>query len=204
MGTNQMNCQADGATWDPVACNCNYSPLLIQLTAGARYPLSGIEDGVMFDYRGDGVKRQTAWTLPMASEAFLAMDRNANGQVDSGAELFGNFTRLHTGQNASNGFEALAELDGTGAARDGVINNADTAYYELRLWLDKNHNGVSEPDELSRLDDAGLTVIELAYGRTGRRDSDGNRLLYKSRAFVDMNGVQIPRTIYDVFFATHQ
>jgi hypothetical protein len=85
MGTNEMNCIADGGTWDPGFCYCNYTPIVIQLRAdGPRYELTSIDEGVLFDHNGDGVKEQTAWTVPTASEGLLSLDRNGSGHIESG------------------------------------------------------------------------------------------------------------------------
>jgi hypothetical protein len=148
------------------------------------------------------VKEHTAWTAANGQEAFLVLDRNRNGQVDSAEELFGNFTRMSNGNRAPNGFDALADLDAHGSSPDGVINSSDTVFEELRLWVDRNHDGISQADELSRLADSGITTIELSYQEVGRQDENGNRLRYQGRALVAHGGNETPRKIYDVYFST--
>jgi hypothetical protein len=109
---------------------------------------------------------------------------------------------MTNGKKAANGFEALADLEAATSSEDGEINALDSVYYELRLWIDKNHNGVSEPDELIGLDEAGIAAIELAYKPVGRQDPNGNLLKYQGEVFIrTKNGVQ-PRKIYDVYFGT--
>lgn len=202
-GTNEMNCIADGGTWDPYGCSCSYSPIVILLTPGARYDLTSVRDGVMFDYRGDGVREHTAWTVPGESEGLLALDRNGNGQIDSGEELFGDFTRLRNGERADNGFQALADLDPE-ASLDGMIDRGDSVYQSLRLWVDQNHNGISEPEELLTLPQAGIEAISLAYSKSGRRDENGNVLSYEGHIVVKISTAEVMKKIYDVFFAIAQ
>jgi hypothetical protein len=202
-GVNQMNCLADYGNWDEPSCSCNYSPILIKLTNGNGYHLSGVDDGVLFDYNGDGNKEHTAWTLPAEPIAFLVLDRNGNGRIDSGAELFGNFTPLSNGNRALNGFEALADIDAGSSSADGIVNAADPIFHELRLWVDANHNGISEPAELLTLDAGGVTAIELAYKAVNRIDEDGNKLGFEGHALFDVHGKLHRRKIFDVFFVGH-
>jgi hypothetical protein len=176
---------------------------VIQLRAdGPRYELTSIDEGVLFDHNGDGVKEQTAWTVPTASEGLLSLDRNGSGHIESGTELFGNSTPLASGQKAPNGFEALADFDRLSSSPDGIIDAADGVYQDLRLWFDRNHNGISEPDELNRLDNVGVLAIDLAYQAVRRRDENGNMLGLKSHALFDTARRQVWRRIYDIFFAT--
>jgi len=106
--------------------------------------------GVKFDLTGDGRTETVSWVAP--SDAFLAYDRNANGFIDSGAELFGDQ------HGAANGFIELAKFDGN---TDGVIDSRDDIYSRLWVWRDINSNGVSEENELGRLAVYGIESISL-------------------------------------------
>jgi hypothetical protein len=176
------------------------SPIVINLENGD-YRLTGKNAPVLFDIRGDGHPLLMGWTAAGADEAFLWLDRNHNGKVTSGAELFGNFTPLENGQMAKNGFEALAELD---ANHDGVIDDRDPIWSQLMLWRDLNHNGISEPNEIGPLSASDVTAIDLHYHWTGRHDSWGNTFRYESLVSIQNgpgHGVR-KQPVYDVFFVS--
>ena len=105
---------------------------------------------ILFDHDGDGVKNATGWIK--ADDGLVVLDRNGNAVIDSGAELFGDSTilanGLRAGKLASNGFEALGDLDFN---QDGAINSTDAAYTQLRIWQDANQDGVSQASELQTL-----------------------------------------------------
>lgn len=157
------------------ACAKIDSPLIIDM-AGDGIALTSMSAGVSFDIDGDGEKNETAWTID-ADDAFLALDANLNGSIDSGAELFGNHSIGPDGQKSANGFLSLAKYD---ANRDGRIDAADAVFSQLRLWADRNHNGVSEADELMSLGSAGIVSIELDYVELVERDSHGNEIRQRS------------------------
>jgi hypothetical protein len=110
----------------------------------------------------------TDW--PTAATPWIAIDLDHDGTITSGAELFGDATRLPDGSIASNGFAALAALDANG---DGVIDRADPAFGALLLWADRNLDRTSTPDELRPLAQA-VTAIPLANRISPRCDVRGN------------------------------
>jgi|GEM_PF-884799 len=109
---------------------------------------------ILFDHDGDSLKTATGWIK--ADDAFLVLDRNSNGTIDNGSELFGDSTPLSTGGNAADGFAALQDQDSN---HDGLVNASDTNFSRLRLWQDFNQNGISETGELSTLDQKGIAAI---------------------------------------------
>jgi hypothetical protein len=178
-------------------CGETCSPIVINFGSN-NYDLTGASDPVWFNMDGSGPSL-IGWTARRdADEAFLWLDRNHNGRVTSGAELFGNFTPLKNGQIASNGFEALKEYDDN---NDGVIDANDAVWTQLMLWRDLNHDGISQPEEITPVAGSGLIRIELAYHWTGRRDQWGNTFRYESKAWIQKhNGNATPHPLYDIFF----
>lgn len=165
-------------------CQCEYdgsgtalgdSPILIDV-AGNGFSLTSAHNGVDFDLNADGQKERIAWTIYGEDDAWLALDRNANGTIDSGGELFGNI-------GFENGFLQLTEYDKpqNGGNSDGRIDSLDTIFPSLRLWRDLNHNGISEAGELLTLADAGVNDIALDYKKSGRTDRFGNKFRYRAK-----------------------
>lgn len=184
-------------------CSDNPSPILINLqNNSANYQLTSAANGVEFDMNADGVADRMAWTSANTPIAFLVLDRNHNGAIDSGLELFGNHTLKSDGSKAAHGFDALADLDG-GNQSDGKIDSSDQVYGELRLWVDANHNGVSETAELTTLAQAGIATIFTWSTESRRVDQHGNQYAYVGLALAKRTRLPLPlpRRIFDVFFA---
>jgi hypothetical protein len=113
-------------------------PLVLDLD-GDGLETVGTSAGVLFDHDASGVRRGTGWVRP--DDALVVLDRDGNGTIDSGRELFGTQTLMSDGRFAAHGLEALADLDSNG---DGVFDAADERYGEVMLWRDLNQNGISE------------------------------------------------------------
>jgi hypothetical protein len=143
------------------------------------------------------------WTAKGANNAFLALP-GPDGLVHNGKQLFGNFTPQPQSNLVNpNGFAALAVYDDpkNGGNGDGVIDSHDTVFSSLRLWIDANHDGVSQPEELFTLPSQGVSAISLTYREDKKTDQYGNRFRYVARVNpFDQGKSEVDRRAYDVFF----
>jgi len=176
-----LDCFNSDGVWRDTWCDYKPSSPIVVDSARNGYALTNVANGVRFDLNADGVAEMVAWTARDSDDELLAMDRNGNGRIDDGTELFGNHTPAYPSGpvvTTANGFEALKFLESPsyGNSRaDGTIDAADVPFQRLSLWRDANHNGISEPDELRLLTDAGVIGISTEYKEKRRRDRYGNQ-----------------------------
>ena len=146
---------------------CNVSdPLVLDLDRDG-IELLPVHRGVNFDLWSAGSENAVAWTN--GDDGFLALDRNGNGLIDNGSELFGNVNGGH-----ADGFSQLTELDRAdmGGNEDGQLTQEDAAFSKLLVWQDGNVDGVSQTSELMGLDTFRVTALHLQaevvdYGHAG-------------------------------------
>ena len=116
----------------------------------------GWDSNIFFDHEGQGRAVRTGW---VGSESgFLVFDRNKDGVINNGRELFGN----HTSNGNPYEETGIAALSREDTNKDGHIDVQDANWPDLKIWRDKNHNGRIDPGELITLAQAGVTAIELA------------------------------------------
>jgi hypothetical protein len=145
------------------------TPLILDLNGDGVKTLS-ISSGVKFDLFADGHTVNTGWVS--SGDGLLVLDRNHDGVISDGSELFGSSTKLKNGERAQDGYAALREFDSNG---DGVISNADEMYADLRVWIDRNSDGVSETGETRTLQSLGIKNINLNPS-VGTQTDHGNLL----------------------------
>ena len=135
---------------------------------------------VYFDLTGEGVQTSVGWVAP--NDGFLVLDRNGNGSIDDGTELFGDATPAYeagttnpsTGSGRTvDGFEALAQEDTNG---DGVVNSADANFANLRVWQDANQDGISQAGELKTLAELGIESFNIANVAHSQLLANGNQI----------------------------
>jgi hypothetical protein len=188
--------------WNTSTCSCvKVSPIVLDIS-GKGFSLTDAQHGVLFD-PGIGRQVQMAWTAKGADNAFLALP-GKDGVVNNGKELFGNLTPQPASDDL-NGFAALAvyDLPKNGGNGDGVIDEKDAIFWSLRLWIDANHDGISQKNELHTLPSLGVNSLSLKYKETPRTDQYGNEFRFKGHVNPDdPHGSQVDRVAYDVFFVS--
>lgn len=167
-----MGCIGEICYWDGEALtryswsepDCN-TPLVLDFEG------TGIEfspaSAAAFDLSSNGTCMSTDWpTAP-----WLALDRDGDGFIRDGSELFGNATAMASGRQAEHGFAALAELDSN---RDGKITAADERFDELVIWTDLDGDRIGAYAELHPLSELSLVSIDLGFETRRSCDAQGN------------------------------
>ena len=201
------------------------SPLVIDLEGGTfDNAFTDKQHGVYWDMKGSGHPIHLAWTNPKRRIGFLVLDRNKDGIINSGKEMFGNLTNqpLSEGEGAAvksdaaaaeaegreptrfdfNGFHALAVFDRKqyGGNGDGRIDRNDAVWPDLRVWVDTCQNADSRCGEMYTLDELGIAAISLKYQAASRVDEYGNQLRYVGTLTMSKPTSHVP-LIYDVYFS---
>ena len=170
------------------------SPLVVDMDGDGVETVTA-EGGVYFDHDANGFKENSGWVGQ--DDGILVRDINGNGIIDNGTELFGNNSVLSSGEKAVNGFEALKDLDDN---NDGIFDRNDKAWNEVKIWQDKNFNGLSDEGELLTLEQAGIAGINLDYDNQENVDENGNAHK-QTGTFIKTDGTN--GTITDVWFDTN-
>lgn len=180
----------------PSGGDCCPSPIIIDID-GDGIELTAWTDGVRFELIPERRDTIVSWTKANSDDAWLVLDWNGDGLINDGAEMFGNITpQLEPPQGMErNGFLALVQLDNG----DLVINEYDQVFADLRLWQDKNHDGVSQSEELHTLLEFGVTGLSLEYSTADSYiDKHGNSFKYQAPVFK-APGSTIGMTAWDVW-----
>jgi hypothetical protein len=175
-------------------------PILLDIS-GQGFFLTSAQNGVKFDISDSGKPTEMGWTALGADNAFLALP-SSDGLIHNGKELFGNFTPQPF-SNTPNGLAALAVYDDPkyGGNCDSIIDKGDAIFPSLRLWIDKNHDGISQPDEIFTLPALGINSISLKCSEDHKTDQYGNEFRYRARLNPDKPD-EAGKIVYDIFFVT--
>ena len=147
-------------------------PLTLDLDGdGLETTGAGTFNPIYFDHDGDGIKNGSGWVK--SDDAFLVLDKNGNGLIDNGRELFGDNFIKSSGQTAKDGFDALTDLDSNA---DGIVNAQDIQYINLKLWRDLNQDGISQDGELFTLDSQNIVGINITKTANNQTLSNGNQI----------------------------
>ena len=197
-GSQQMALTVPQVT--AVGANVSYltklfsSPLILDLN-GDGITTQGIAAGTKFDLNATGETVSTGWVS--GGDGLLVIDRNHDGVINDGGELFGTSTLLSNGQKAANGYAALNAMD-TNA--DGLISSADAGWADLKIWVDGNSDGVTQAGEMRTLDSLGITKLDLS-ATTSPTMNNGN-LVGMISNYQTTDGTQ--HEMADVWFAINQ
>lgn len=184
-------CSADTVTTTQQLCTqnpngpcCPGSPIIIDL-AGDGIHLSSAKDGIVFKLR-PGQLGQWAWPVQDSDDAFLVLDRNGDGRINDGSELFGDGS-LQVASRSPNGFMALAYFDwpANGGNGDGRIDANDAVWSQLRLWQDAYRDGFADYGELLGLDASGVHGFALTVEPSDKVDEHGNEFRFAAMIIAD-------------------
>jgi hypothetical protein len=168
------------------------TPIVLDLNGDGVQTLN-ISAGVHFDLNATGQSIQTGWVGQ--SDGLLVWDRNEDGKINDGSELFGSATKLDSEHKAANGYEALSILD---TNNDGVISNSDVNFDQLKVWVDKNADGISQSDEFKTLDSLNITSLDTHASAVSEKNN-GNWVGLKS-SYITTDGQS--HEMADVWFVT--
>ncbi|SDI55672.1 hypothetical protein SAMN05660652_03655, partial [Propionivibrio dicarboxylicus] len=156
------------------------TPIILDLNGDGVTTLS-YSAGTEFDLWASGQTVQTGWVSE--GDGLLVLDRNHDGVINDGSELFGSSTVLADGQRAADGYVALSSMDTNG---DGAISGADQGFADLQVWIDANSDGVTEVGELRTLDSLGITRLDLAA--TATNDTNNGNLIGLTSSYQTSDG----------------
>ena len=160
-----------------------YDPLILDLDGDGIETIAHNKlNGALFDNDADGLKTATGWVSP--HDGLLVFDRNGDGIINDGTEVFGDNTSLKNGEKAKHGFDALADLD---TDKNGKIDANDEDFSKLKVWRDLNQDGKSQENELFTLEEIGIKSLNVNYKDTNTALA-GNNILAQVGSYEKIDG----------------
>ena len=147
--------------YDPKPIRNVCDPLVINVGADVTHVS---DQKFSFDLDADG--KEDRISMPGEGSGFLALDKDGDGRIGDGSELFGT--------KSGNGFRDLAEYD---EDHNGWIDENDAVFDKLKIWY-RHEDGT---DRLINLKDADVGAIHLGNAST--------EFSLKSADKHDLNGV---------------
>ena len=132
-----------------------------------------------FDMNGDGIGDNTGWTGK--GDGFLVIDRDGDGKITAASEL----SFLTEKSNAKSDLDGLSALD---ANKDGKIDLNDTRFGELKLWVDRDGDGVTDEGELKSLTEHGIASIILSSRAIEQNVKIGSNAVLATSTFTRADG----------------
>jgi hypothetical protein len=177
--------------------------------AGNGIALTSARDGVDFDIDGTGRRIRVGWTTAGSDDAFLALDINRNGSIDSATELVSTRARLPDGKVVTSANEVLRVLQGLGPPVPGTrlppgsatFDPDDAAFASVLVWVDDNHDGRSRASELRTLGAAHIRSIAGGFRRSRDIDANGNQTILNGTFRLEQRGVDFQRPLIIVRLA---
>lgn len=175
-------------------CGGYFSPLVLKFKVPENAP--GIQKSSHFPLYTSDLKLpkgppKISWPDFKEETYFLALDKDKNGKIDTGAELFGDVNGF------DDGFKNLAFYDDN---KDNVIDEKDKIFADLLLWNDKNGDGKSQKNELMKLSDMGVSSIALTYLNATRYVGNSGKILGPGEfTYKDKKGNISKGSVWDIF-----
>lgn len=140
-------------------------PIVIDMD-GDGVEFDDIENGILFDADGDGVKERVAWADE--DDAVLVYDQNGNNDIDGLNEI--SFAR-YAGKIGATDLEGLRHFD---TNNDLILDANDAEFESFKLWQDKNGDGIVDEGEMQTLTEAGIESLELVSDGRGYYTAGGD------------------------------
>lgn len=181
---------------------CQRDPLIIDLNLDRNVVRELFDSTAYFDLDNDGFAERVAWSL--AGDGFLVRDRNGNGLIDDGTELFGSGRTVRdAGGTQIEGTDGFAELQELDSNADGVIDDRDAGFATLQVWMDADGDGTTDAGELFGLGELGILSISLQREASDDLDCgcDGTEIVYSASVTL---AAGITTRIYDAYLSLDQ